>query len=87
MDPDVGLFDVIAMLGTFIVAFFIWVAWELIVGNKFLALMLAIGTFVVTWFVADFIGADSPVQFLLVEAVVAAVLFRAANGGKGKEPS
>ena len=87
MEPDVGFFDVIAMLGMFIVGFFMWVAWELIIGNKFFALFLAIGTFIVTWQVAGFIGADAPIPFLIVEALVATVIFRVANRGKEKEPS
>ena len=87
MEPDVGFFDVIAMLGMFVVGFFMWVAWEIIIGNKFFALFVAIGTFVVTWQVAGFIGANAPIPFLIIEALVAAVLFRVANGKKEKEPS
>lgn len=87
MDLVVGLFDVIAMLGMFIVAFFMWVAWELITGKKALALLLAIGTFVTAWLVAETVGADAPVHFFVVEAIVAAVIFRVANRGTRRESS
>lgn len=79
METSVGPLDVIAMLGTFITAFFMWIAWEIITGQKALGLLLAILSFVATWLVADFVGANSPVQFLLLEVVVAFVLFRVAN--------
>lgn len=87
MDTAVGLLEVIAMLGMFILAFLLWVAWELITGRKLLALLLAIGTFVATWLVADAIGADAPVHFFVAEAIVAAVIFRVANRGSGRASS
>lgn len=79
METSIGPLDVIAMLGTFITAFFMWIAWEIITGHKALGLLLAVLSFVATWMVADFVGADSPVQFLLLEVIVAFLLFRVAN--------
>ncbi|MGB5201169.1 MAG: hypothetical protein WBN68_17400 [Sedimenticolaceae bacterium] len=87
MDNGVGLFDVIGMLGLFVTAFVMWVAWELIVGRKAMGLLLAIATFIATWAVAQFAGADTALYVLLVEAAVAALLVRVANGGKRKMPS
>ena len=87
MNNSVGFLDVIGMLGLFVTAFVMWVAWELIVGRKAMALLLAIATFVVTWAVAQFAGADTALYLLLVEAAVAALLVRVANGGKRKMPS
>ncbi|MGD8956422.1 MAG: hypothetical protein PVJ03_03750 [Chromatiaceae bacterium] len=87
MDDSVGFLDVIAMLGLFVTAFVMWVAWELIVGRKVMALLLAIATFIATWSVARFAGADTALYVLLVEAAVAALLVRVANGGKRKTPS
>ena len=87
MDNGVGFLDVIGMLGLFVTAFVMWVAWELIVGRKALGLLLAIATFIATWVVAQFAGADTALNLLLVEAAVAALLVRVANGGKRKMPS
>ncbi len=79
MAESVTILDVVAMLGLFIAAFFLWVSWEMITGRKALALLLAIGTFVVSWMVAGFVGAVSPFQFLIVEVVAAVVIFRVAK--------
>jgi hypothetical protein len=87
MDDSVGFLDVIAMLGLFVTAFVMWVAWELILGRKAMALLLAIATFIATWAVARSVGADTALYVLLVEAAVAALLVRVANGGKRKTPS
>lgn len=86
METSVGPLDVIAMLGTFITAFFMWIAWEIITGRKALGLLLAVLSFIATWTVAHFVGADSPVQFLLLEVVVALLLFRVANQRDKRRP-
>ena len=83
MDTSVGILDVVAMLGLFVTAFFLWVTWEIICGQKALALVLAIATFIASWLVAGLIGARSPFQFLIVEVVVAVVIFRVAKGRSG----
>lgn len=75
------------MLGLFFIAFFLWVSWEIITGQKALALLLAIGTFVATWLVAGLVGASSAFQFLIVEAVVAVLVFRVARGNTKPESS
>ena len=75
------------MLGLFITAFFLWVSWEIITGRKALAILLAVGTFVASWVVADLIGAVSPLHFLVMEALVALLVFRVAKGTEDKEPS
>ena len=80
MADSVTILDVVAMLGLFVTAFFLWVSWEIITERKALALLLAIGTFVASWLVAGLIGATSPFQRLVVEVVVAALVFRVAKG-------
>ena len=79
MADSVTVLDVIAMLEKFITAFILWVAWEIIIGQKALALLLAIGAFVASWVVGGLIGAMSPFHFLIVEGFVAAVVFRVAK--------
>jgi hypothetical protein len=86
MEDSIGILDVIAMLGLFVTAFVMWVAWELITGRKALALFLAAGAFGVTWLVARAVGAHSPLLLLGVEVVVAILLVRVANGAKAKSP-
>jgi len=86
MAAATAIFDVLAMLGLFFTAFFLWVSWEIITARKALALLLAIGTFIASWLVASLIGAASPYQFLFVEVVVAALVFRVAKGS-GKPAS
>lgn len=81
---SVTILDVVAMLGLFFAAFFLWVSWEIITRRKALAILLAIGTFVSAWLVAGLIGAASPFQFLIVEAVVAVLIFRVAQ--RNNEP-
>lgn len=85
MEDSIGIFDVIGLLGLFIIGFVMWVAWELIIGNKFIAVFLAIGTFVATWTVAKIIGADSVLPLMIIQAVMAGLLVRVANKNKGKE--
>ena len=80
MAESISILDVVAMLGLFFTAFFLWVSWEILAGQKALALLLAIGTFVATWLLAGSIGAASPFQFLIAEVVVAALVFRVAKG-------
>ena len=87
MEGSVGFVDVIAMLGLFVTAFVMWVAWELITGRKALALLLAEVSFAATWMVARAVGADSPLPLLGVEALVAVLLVRVANGTKAKGTS
>jgi hypothetical protein len=87
MSHSVAILDVLAMLGLFFTAFFLWVSWEIITGRKALALLLAIGTFVASWLVADLVGAVSPFQFLIVEVVVAVLVFRVAKGATRRKPS
>lgn len=87
MADPVAVIDILAMLGLFLVAFFLWVSWEVITGHKALALMLAIATFVASWLVADFVGAASPHHFLVVELVVAVVVFRVAKRNTKPESS
>ena len=79
MADSVTVLDVVAMLGLFFTAFILWVSWEIIIGQKALALLLAIGTFVASWVVGGLIGAKSPFHFLIVEVFVAAVVFLVAN--------
>jgi hypothetical protein len=76
MAEGIGVLDVIGMLGLFVVGFLMWVAWELIVARKALALLLAGATFVTTWTVAASVGASSVWPVLLVEAAVLALLLR-----------
>lgn len=80
MQPDVGILDILAMLGLFAVGFTMWLAWELITGSKLLAVFLAIGGFAATWWVAGAVGAGGPGPLLLIEAAVAFILIRVANG-------
>jgi hypothetical protein len=87
MAGTAAILDVLAMLGLFFTAFFFWVSWEIITGQKALALLLAIGTFVASWLVAGLIGATSPFQFLIAEVVVAVLVFRAAKGRTKPESS
>ena len=80
MTDSITILDVVAMLGLFFTAFFLWVSWEIITGRKALALLLAIGTFVAGWLIAGLIGATAPFQFLIVEVIAAALIFRVAKG-------
>jgi len=82
METAVTILHAIIMVGLFILGFMMWVAWELITGNKFLSMMLAIGVFAGSWLVAKYIGATAPWQIFIVEALVAAILFHVANSAK-----
>lgn len=76
MQADVGWLDVLAMLGLFVTGFLMWVAWELIIGRKALALFLALASFSITWWIAGRLGWTSPGSILLIEIAVVLVLFR-----------
>lgn len=84
MQDSIGIIDVIAMLGLFVTAFVMWVAWELITGRKGMALMLAAASFAVTWLVARAVGADKPLPLLGIEVLVTILLVRVANGTRRK---
>ena len=64
------------MLALFVTGFLMWVAWEMIIARKALALFIAIGTFALTWGVATQVGADSPWSIWLIEAAVLLLLLR-----------
>ena len=87
MAESISILDVVAMLGLFFTAFFLWVSWEILTRQKALALLLAIGTFVACWLVAALIGAASPLHFLVAEVVVAALVFRVAKGNTEPDAS
>ncbi|MCG6967554.1 MAG: hypothetical protein LJE59_13705 [Chromatiaceae bacterium] len=72
------------MLGGFVAAFFMWVAWGIITAKKAPGLLLAVLSFVGSWVVADLVGAKSPVRVLLLEVIVALLLFRIANDREKK---
>ncbi|MCB1772487.1 MAG: hypothetical protein KDI88_02640 [Gammaproteobacteria bacterium] len=76
MQADVGWIDILAMLGLFVTGFMMWVAWELVIGRKALALFLALGSFSITWWLGARLGWTSPGAILLIEIAVVLVLFR-----------
>ena len=79
MYADIGLLDVIAMIALFVTGFLMWVAWELILPRKAVALFLALGTFSLAWLVASAVGAGSPWALLAIEILVLLLLFRVGN--------
>jgi hypothetical protein len=76
MQADVGLLDILAMLGLFVTGFLMWVAWELIIGRKALALFIALASFSVAWWLGSRLGWHSPGAILLIEIAVVLILFR-----------
>ncbi|MCB1801063.1 MAG: hypothetical protein KDI82_05195 [Gammaproteobacteria bacterium] len=85
MANSYSIIDILAMLGLFAVAFFLWVSWEIITRRKSFALLLAVGTFVAGWLVAGLIGAAAPLHFLFAEILVAAVVYRVAARTAGSQ--
>jgi hypothetical protein len=86
MYAEVGIFDILAMLGLFITGFTMWLAWEMITRRKGLSMMLAIATFVSAWSVAGMVGITGPLPLLLLQAAVAFILVRVANT-RNREPA
>ena len=87
MNDSVSVLDILAILGLFFTAFFLWLSWEIITRRKALAVLLAIGTFVAAWVVASLVGAHKPYQFLIVELAAALLIFRVANRDSGPQSS
>lgn len=85
MYAEIGVIDVLAMLGLFMVGFAMWVAWEMIVGRKALGMLLAFVTFTATWSVAGMAGIRGPLLLLLVQGAVASVLVLAANSAQRRD--
>jgi hypothetical protein len=76
VSQEIDLLGVIAMLGLFITGFLMWVAWELIIERKALALFLAIACFSLVWWLAGQFGLGSPLILLLIEATVTLLLLQ-----------
>jgi hypothetical protein len=79
MYAEVGIVDILAMLGLFVAGFVMWLAWEMITGRKGLSMLLAMATFVAAWTVAGMVGIDGPLSLLLFQGAVGFVLVRVAN--------
>jgi hypothetical protein len=86
MYAEVGIIDILAMLGLFVAGFVMWLAWEMITGRKGLSMLLGLGTFIAAWSVAGLVGIHSPLSLLAFQGLVSFILVRVANA-RNREPA